>query len=113
MSLFKRLMRFARIVFDKPGVESEMDEELRFHIEAETEENVRRGMWPNEAHRAALVNFGGLERFKEQGRSARGGRSPYFPDDGHWNPLAHEIAAEVVVARIRAIARPRSADESR
>lgn len=74
MSLFKRLMRFARIVFDKPGVESEMDEELRFHIEAESEENVLRGMSPDEAHRAALVSFGGLERFKEQGRSARGGR---------------------------------------
>lgn len=35
--------------------------------------------------------------------SARQGRSPYFPDDGHWNPLAHEIAAEVVVKRLREI----------
>ncbi len=74
MSLFRRFVRFARIVFDKPGVESEMDQELRFHVDAETEENIGRGMPPEEARRTALVSFGGVERFKEQGRSARGGR---------------------------------------
>src|SRR4029077_8593288 len=42
--------------------ERELDEELAFHIEKETEENVRRGMPPDEARRAALVRFGGVAK---------------------------------------------------
>ena len=49
-------------------MEREMDEEMRFHIEKATEKNLRAGMSPEEARRAALVSFGGVERFKEQSR---------------------------------------------
>jgi putative ABC transport system permease protein len=54
--------------------EREIDDELRFHIEMETEENVRRGMMPRDARREAFRRFGGVERFKEQTREARGTR---------------------------------------
>lgn len=70
----KRMVRLARVVFAKQKVEDEMDEEMRFHIEAEIGDKVRSGMTPEEARRAALVAFGGVDRFKEQARSARGGR---------------------------------------
>ncbi len=74
MNWHRRVIRFARMIFDKEGVEAEMDEEMRFHIEWETQANVRAGMSPTEARRVALRDFGGVERFKEQGRSERGGR---------------------------------------
>src|SRR3954452_20697630 len=49
-------------------MEPEMDEEIRFHIDMQTEKNLRLGMSPEEARRAALVRFGGTERIKEEAR---------------------------------------------
>ncbi len=48
--------------------ESGLDEEIRFHIERQTEKNRRAGMAPDEAHRQALIAFGGVERTKESTR---------------------------------------------
>jgi predicted permease len=63
-----------RALFRKAEVERELDEELRFHLEKETEQNLARGMGPEEARRAALVSFGGVERVKEESRDVRGFR---------------------------------------
>ncbi|HET7321416.1 MAG TPA: ABC transporter permease, partial [Longimicrobiaceae bacterium] len=52
--------------------EAEMDEELRFHLEMETEANLRRGMAPEEARRQAVLAFGGVEKHREEVRDARG-----------------------------------------
>jgi predicted permease len=60
-------------VFLRRGeVERELDEELLFHIEQETEKQIAAGLLPEEAKRAALVSFGGVERFKEEVRDERG-----------------------------------------
>jgi putative ABC transport system permease protein len=48
--------------------EPELDEEIQFHLDMQTEKNVRAGMSPEEARRAALVRFGGTERIKEEAR---------------------------------------------
>jgi hypothetical protein len=53
-------------------MESEMDAELRFHIEAFAEDLVRRGASREEAMRRARIEFGGLERVKAESREARG-----------------------------------------
>ena len=45
-----------------------MDQELRFHVEMQIEENVRRGMSRAEARRVALCCFGGVEQIKEECR---------------------------------------------
>jgi putative ABC transport system permease protein len=63
-----------RALFRKGLMDDEMDEELRFHIEMETEKNVRRGIDAAEARRQALIAFGGTERFKERAREERGVR---------------------------------------
>jgi putative ABC transport system permease protein len=55
------------------GAESELDAELRFHVEAQTEANLRRGMPPDEARRRALLSLGGLEQVKEGVRDLRPG----------------------------------------
>jgi putative ABC transport system permease protein len=51
-----------------------MDEELRFHVEMETQANVKRGLPPEAARRAALVSFGGVERVKDECRDSWGVR---------------------------------------
>jgi putative ABC transport system permease protein len=43
-----------------------VDEELRFHLERAVEMRVAAGMTPEEARRLALIEFGGLERAREQ-----------------------------------------------
>jgi putative ABC transport system permease protein len=52
-------------------VERELTDEIRLHVELETEKNVRAGMTPGAARRKALVDFGGIDRFKEQTRDTR------------------------------------------
>lgn len=51
---------------------TEQSEEFAFHLEMETAENIRRGMSDAEARRAALLRFGGRQRFREETRDARG-----------------------------------------
>jgi hypothetical protein len=51
-----------------------MDDEMRFHVESETERLVAEGMAPDEARRRAMVSFGGIERHKEAVRDERGAR---------------------------------------
>src|SRR5262249_45579801 len=46
----------------------EMEAELRFHLEMETEKNIRRGMGEEEARLAARRSFGGVEQTKESYR---------------------------------------------
>ncbi|MDQ3816963.1 MAG: permease prefix domain 1-containing protein, partial [Acidobacteriota bacterium] len=70
----KGLYRRARALLRSEAIHREIDEELRFHIEMRTEENVRAGMTPEEARRDAERRFGRLSRVKEEGYDVRGGR---------------------------------------
>ena len=51
----------------------EAEQEMAFHVEMDTKERIRRGVDPDEARRAALVAFGGTERFRQQAREGRWG----------------------------------------
>ena len=51
-----------------------MDEEMRSHIEMQTQENLEAGMTPAEARRQALLEFGAMESIKERCREERRGR---------------------------------------
>ncbi|MEN6533374.1 MAG: ABC transporter permease [Bryobacteraceae bacterium] len=51
--------------------EAELAEEFESHVEMLVEENLRRGMTPEEARRAALIKFGGIESAKENYRDQR------------------------------------------
>jgi predicted permease len=53
-------------------IESELDEELRFHLAMEARKNLDTGMGAREATRNAAVDFGGFERIKEECRDRRG-----------------------------------------
>jgi len=72
MPTIKGLRARARALLRRGAAERELDEELRFHIEMETEKNVRAGMNPVDARRRALRDFGGVEPTKEAHRDVRG-----------------------------------------
>jgi predicted permease len=61
----------ARGAFHRGASEYELSDELSFHIERQTAENVRAGMTPGEARRAAMIEFGGVESMKEECRDTR------------------------------------------
>jgi len=63
--------------------EREMNEEVRYHIEMETQRNIQAGLRPEEARRRAVIQFGGLEAHKDSVRDERGTR--WF-DDG-WKDI--------------------------
>jgi len=53
--------------------QSELDDELAFHLEQAIESRVAQGMPPVEARRQALIEFGGVERAREQTYQQRPG----------------------------------------
>ena len=68
-------LRFrCRALFRRAEIERELDDELRFHLERETAKLERRGLDSAEAGRRAHLEFGGVDRVKEEARDARGVR---------------------------------------
>ncbi|MGH7617826.1 MAG: permease prefix domain 1-containing protein, partial [Gemmatimonadaceae bacterium] len=53
------------------AADRELSEEIRFHLDLETEKNVRLGLAPDEARRLALSHFGGIQRVREEHRDVR------------------------------------------
>jgi len=51
--------------------ERRLDSEPQFHLEQQIADYVASGLPPGEARRRASLEFGGLERFKEECREAR------------------------------------------
>jgi len=72
MTLWSRIRSWFNAMLRRSRMESEMDAELRFHIETFAEDLIRDGMARDEAMRRARIEFGGIERVKEEGREARG-----------------------------------------
>src|SRR5262245_17120090 len=52
-------------LFLKRKMERELEEEIRSHLEMQIEDNLRQGMSPEDARRAARLRFGGVEQVKE------------------------------------------------
>jgi putative ABC transport system permease protein len=63
-----------RSLFRRDDVERELDDELQYHVEQQTAENIRQGMTSAAARTAALRALGGVEFRKEQVRDTRGTR---------------------------------------
>jgi predicted permease len=61
-----------RAIFMVSALDRELDQELESHVALMTDENIRRGMAPEEARRAALLRVGGRESTKELHREVRG-----------------------------------------
>jgi putative ABC transport system permease protein len=73
MEWFNILMARLRALFRRESVLRDIEEELRVHVEMETETNIKRGMAPDDARAAAMKSFGALSRNTELGYDIRGG----------------------------------------
>ena len=60
-------------LFRPHQLDQEMKEELRQHLEQQIQENVGRGMSPQEARRSAVLAMGGIMQIEQQCRDVRGG----------------------------------------
>ena len=66
-----RVLLYRLFSFWRTGsMERDLDDELDFHLEMKTVENLRRGMLAEEARTAALRRFGGVTQVKETYREA-------------------------------------------
>ncbi|HEY6307997.1 MAG TPA: ABC transporter permease [Candidatus Angelobacter sp.] len=61
-----------RALFMGRRLDEEFDREVESHLTLLTEENIRHGMAPDDARRAALRSFGGVTQAKEHNREHRG-----------------------------------------
>jgi len=68
--LYKIPLRF-RSLFGRIRVEQELGDELRFHVEKLIEQNIAKGITPEDARYAALRELGGLDQIKEECRDMR------------------------------------------
>ena len=59
-------------LFRHDGADERLNEEMQSHLQMLADENIRRGMTPEEARYAARREFGGLEQSKEAFREQRG-----------------------------------------
>ncbi|HEY6334025.1 MAG TPA: permease prefix domain 1-containing protein, partial [Blastocatellia bacterium] len=85
MRLIKIVRLRIRSLFLRNRVESELDEEIRYHLNRGIEESVRAGSPPDEARRAAGREFGPAGRVAEECRDAR--RTRVIPE--LWQDLVY------------------------
>lgn len=69
--LFGRVCAGLRAAAKRRHIESELDAEIRFHLEMSIQANVAAGMTPKDARRAALRDLGGVTQTKEAVREVR------------------------------------------
>ena len=77
--------RFAGLLC-RSAADDETSREVAFHVDMEAAQNMRRGMTPAAARRAALLSFGGVDRFAEHVR------------DGRRFGIAEDLAGDIVHA---------------
>ncbi|HTW81861.1 MAG TPA: ABC transporter permease [Terracidiphilus sp.] len=61
-----------RALFRRKSIDAEMDEELAYHLERESEKYRRQGSSPDEAIRLARLSLRGVEQTRQRCREARG-----------------------------------------
>ena len=71
-SLLAHLRAFWRGVRQPSQLDRDMNDEMRFHIEMETERLQQRGLSAGEAARQAAIAFGGVEKHRGAGRDVLG-----------------------------------------
>ncbi|MGH9574750.1 MAG: ADOP family duplicated permease [Candidatus Acidiferrales bacterium] len=67
-----RIFARFRALFSSSTLDRDLNHELESHITMLTDENIRKGMSPDEARREALVRMGARESIKQQHRELRG-----------------------------------------
>ena len=71
MISLREVLNQIRSLFRGEQLDHEVKEEMASHLEMSVEENLRRGMPPEEARRQALIQFGGVQQALERHRESR------------------------------------------
>jgi predicted permease len=74
MTRLRQILFRLQPFFRRRQIEAQLSEEIRTHVEMQTEANLAAGMSPEEARCAAQREFGGLDQVKEACRDERGVR---------------------------------------
>ena len=74
MAWYHDVLSRLRSLTRRSAEERELAEELQFHLDMEAKYKSREGLSMDEARRQAARDFGGVERYKEEVRDARGTR---------------------------------------
>jgi predicted permease len=85
--LFDILVLRLRTLFVRSTVERDLDREIRFHFDQQVEENIARGMSPDEANAAAKRSLGGVTQIQEECRDMR--RTNHI--ETIWNDLRYAV----------------------
>src|SRR5689334_2116721 len=70
--MLSKLRSYARNLRGRNAFEDAMDDEMRFHLESRAADLVRRGLSPADAARQARIEFGSIERQKDDARASVG-----------------------------------------
>ena len=81
MQFLDRLRAYLRVVVPRKRIQRDIDREMAFHLDRETERLVGSGVSPQEAHRIAAVRFGGRQRFRDETREAASSFLQKFLDE--------------------------------
>jgi putative ABC transport system permease protein len=76
--MFARMRSVWRSLWHRARFESDLDDEMRFHVEARADDLVRSGLSRNEAVRRARIEFGCAEAYQDRVRESR--RVNWFED---------------------------------
>jgi putative ABC transport system permease protein len=71
MRIWEKLRLRVRSLFHAPKVDGELQDELSFHLDQLTEENIAAGVEPGEARKLAMRKMGGIPQLQEQCRDTR------------------------------------------
>ena len=72
LAALTRLAARLRAVFSARDLDRDFEQELASHVVLLTDDNIGRGMSPEQARRAALVRLGAIASLREQHRQVRG-----------------------------------------
>jgi hypothetical protein len=74
MKALRTVWSIIRSMWQRREVKREIDEELRFHLERRTADNIAAGMTGEDAARESRKRFGNFQNIREDCRDARGAR---------------------------------------
>jgi predicted permease len=72
MAMLRRLLNRIRMLFASGRLDRDFAAELESHLSLHIDDNLRAGMGPDEARRAALARLGGMSQAQEARRESRG-----------------------------------------
>src|SRR5262245_41136090 len=70
--MFARFLRRFKYILSRKRSESELDREIRFHLDIETQARLEDGMTPADAHHRTRADFGSVDACKQNVRDAWG-----------------------------------------